>query len=153
MNTSAAHAQANASAGSPGATPPEHGPSASACGPALEAQARQELMAELDIRYNGRYFRFRGYRYDRLEDAVAYARLERSRALQGWVQTVPSEGGGDTDAPVSPSVCDRVEMEALGVSFESGRYVFQGFHYDHLRDALAYARLQSERTGGRPAHR
>ena len=153
MNTSSARTQANPSPSSFDTTPQEHGPSSNASGPALEAQARQDLMAELEIHYNGRHFRFRGYRYDRLEDAVAYARLERSRALQGWAHTVPSEGEADADAPVSPSVCDRAEMEVLGVSFEAGRYVFQGFHYDHLQDALVYARLEAERARGRTARR
>lgn len=103
-------------------------------------QNREDLMAELKIRYNGRHFCFQGYRYDYLEDAVVYARLQRDRTLRGLAEDAAPEGAS-TDGPEFPAATDRPEMEALGVSFEAGRYVFQGFHYDHLRDALAYARL------------
>jgi hypothetical protein len=37
--------------------------------------AEQMLMASLGIQFDGRAFRFAGYRYDRLADAVLYARL------------------------------------------------------------------------------
>jgi hypothetical protein len=37
-------------------------------------------------------------------------------------------------------------MQSLGVSFEQGSYVFEGFHYDRLADALAYARLRHSRA-------
>ena len=36
--------------------------------------AEQLLMASLGIQFDGRSFRFAGYRYDRLADAVLYAR-------------------------------------------------------------------------------
>jgi hypothetical protein len=36
--------------------------------------AEQMLMASLGIQFDGRTFRFAGYRYDRLADAVLYAR-------------------------------------------------------------------------------
>jgi hypothetical protein len=32
-------------------------------------------MAELGVTFDGRQYRFQDYRYDRLEDAIAYARL------------------------------------------------------------------------------
>ncbi|MCM5678246.1 hypothetical protein M8A51_01745 [Schlegelella sp. S2-27] len=110
----------------------------------VPAQDSEDLMAELKIRYNGRHFCFQAYRYDHLEDALAYARLQRDRALHGLDEDVTPEGA-TTGEPEFPATSDRPEMEALGVSYEAGRYVFQGFHYDHLRDALAYARLDRAR--------
>lgn len=110
----------------------------------VSVQDGEDLMAESNIRYNGRHFCFQGYRYDHLEDALAYAQLQRRRALRGVAEGVAPEGAA-TGEPEFPASSDRPEMEALGVSFEAGRYVFQGFHYDHLRDALAYARLDKAR--------
>jgi hypothetical protein len=37
-------------------------------------EAERALMAPLGIQFDGRAFRFAGYRYDRLADAVSYAR-------------------------------------------------------------------------------
>ena len=34
-------------------------------------------MTSLGIRFDGRQYRYRDYRYDRAEDAVAYARPQR----------------------------------------------------------------------------
>jgi hypothetical protein len=48
----------------------------------------------LAVGFNGRQYTFGGYRYDRLEDAVAYAELLRSRSRLG--------AGGDTASPAAP---------------------------------------------------
>jgi hypothetical protein len=45
--------------------------------PTLSESAR--LMAEFCITYDGRTYRYDAYRYDRLNDAVSYARLQRAR--------------------------------------------------------------------------
>jgi hypothetical protein len=39
----------------------------------------QRLMSAFGIYYDGRFYRYSGYRYDRLGDAVAYAELMQSR--------------------------------------------------------------------------
>jgi len=39
----------------------------------------ERLMASLAICFDGRQYRYRDYRYDRLDDAIAYARLQRER--------------------------------------------------------------------------
>ena len=38
---------------------------------------QERLMASLAIRFDGRQYHYQGYHYDRLDDAVAYARLQR----------------------------------------------------------------------------
>jgi hypothetical protein len=55
--------------------------------PAGDTQSR---MAEFSISYNGRHYRYDRYRYDRLEDAIDFARLQSSLA--------PGERLEDTDA-------------------------------------------------------
>lgn len=107
-----------------------------------EAQAR--LMAMLGIQHKGRHYHFRGYRYTRLEDAVAYARLVGTRAARMLAEdNLPSRSL--TDEVNLPTGQEKSLMQALGVSFEDGRYVYEGFHYDRLADAVAYARLRHSR--------
>ena len=36
-------------------------------------------------------------------------------------------------------------MASWGISFADGQYVLAGFRYDHLADAVAYARLERAR--------
>lgn len=38
-------------------------------------EERRKLMLEYGIKYNGRQYQYKGIRYNRLEDAVGYARL------------------------------------------------------------------------------
>lgn len=107
-----------------------------------ETQAR--LMATLGIHREGRYYHFRSYRYTRLEDAVAYARLVGTRAARMLAEdNLPSRSL--TDEVNLPTGQEKALMQALGVSFEDGRYVYEGFHYDRLADAVAYARLRHSR--------
>jgi hypothetical protein len=107
-----------------------------------EEQAR--LMAMLGIRHEGRHYHFRGYRYTRLEDAVAYARLVGTRAARMLTEdNLPSRSL--IDEVNLPTGQEKALMQSLGVSFEDGRYVYEGFHYDRLADAVAYARLRHSR--------
>jgi hypothetical protein len=117
-------------------------PVAEAGAPDQEAQAR--LMATLGIHHKGRYYHFRSYRYVRLEDAVAYARLVGTRAARMLPEdNLPSRLFDD--GVQTPTGSDTALMQSLGVTFEADRYVYEGFHYDHLADAVAYARLRHSR--------
>lgn len=102
---------------------------------------RRRLMSEFSIQYDGRRYQWSGYRYDRLADAVAYARLMRSKqAQEGSTASLP-RGDAAVDLPSqSPSEADRQLMAELSVLFEAGVYVFRGFRYDRLADAASYAR-------------
>lgn len=108
--------------GAPAASPQQTG----------DGMARQ--MAELCIRYNGRSYGYRGYRYDRFIDAVNYARLDRGRGF--------SEGPGDDPAlpPVTlPTRAERERMKAFAITFQDGVFRWREFRYERLADALAYA--------------
>jgi hypothetical protein len=96
----------------------------------------RNLMAEFSILHRGRYYYFDRYRYERLADAVAYAQLMRTRQYQP-VDTPPF---ARFDTVESPDVSDRQLMATLAISFENGVYLFEGFRYDHLIDAVNYAR-------------
>lgn len=93
-------------------------------------------MAELSILHRGRYYYFDRYRYEQLADAVAYAQLMRTRQSQ----PVDTPSFARFDTVESPDASDRQLMAMLAISFENGVYVFDGFRYDHLIDAVNYAR-------------
>jgi len=99
---------------------------------------RARLMSKLSIRYDGLHYVFEDYRYDRLTDAVSYARLMRARSQrqQGSYQS-------RFDKTIeSPDGLDRKLMKTLHISFSAGVYEFQGYRYDRLVDAVNYARLR-----------
>ena len=104
---------------------------------------RQRIMSAFRIYYDGRYYRYNGYRYDRLEDAIAYAELMQSRQS--------TELGPDPFTPADslppPSASDWELMAAWSISFTAGVYTYREFHYDHLADAVNYARLDIGRLG------
>jgi len=95
------------------------------------------LMSEWSIRFDGRRYTYGGYRYGRLADAVGYAKLMRARQL-------PDPGAEISQADERfepPGAADRQLMAAHSVSFKAGVFEFSGYRYDHLSDALNYARL------------
>ena len=98
---------------------------------------RRRLMSAHSIHYDGRRYRYNGYRYDRVADAVAYAELVQSGQ--------PTEAGPDPFTPgeivPSPSASERETMAALAISFRAGVYAYREFRYDRLADAVSYAYL------------
>ena len=107
---------------------------------------RARIMSEFSIGFNGRYYHYLGYRYDRLSDAVNYARLQRSRARTGDSSHLglTDEGGRlPPEEIVPPEESDLRVMSALAITFHNGTYFFGPYRYDHLADAARYARLIS----------
>lgn len=97
---------------------------------------RQALMTELSITYDGRHYRYDRYRYDRLADAVRYARLRRSRpATSDEPDPLPPM------EPIAlPTESQRELMAMLAITFDEGVYRRGAFRYDRLADAVDYAR-------------
>jgi hypothetical protein len=99
------------------------------CGPVDVAQEEQaRLMAMLGIHQEGRYFHFRSWRFVRLQDAVAYARLVGTRVsrMPPGSKRPRSRCAAEGTAPATES--DIALMGTLGVSFEAGFYVYENFH-------------------------
>jgi hypothetical protein len=98
---------------------------------------RQHIMSAFRIYHDGRYYRYSGYRYDCLGDAVAHAELMQTRQS--------TEVGPDPFAPGEPMPMPTAsELELMAtwcISFEAGVYAYREFRYDHLADAVSYARL------------
>jgi hypothetical protein len=105
---------------------------------AAPASARKRLMLELAITFSGRQYQYAQYRYDRLEDAAAYARL----------QLVSPSAGDAADPPPpaqsveAPDELERRRMATHGIRFADGVYRLGPYRYDRLADALRYARLK-----------
>ena len=111
---------------------------------AAEAQPTKtectHLLAQLSIQSRGRHYYYRGYRYDRAEDAIAYARLKQSTATEDSLAATP------VDAIEWPSEDDSRRMADLSISFENGVYLFGTYRYDRLVDAVNYAELGAEKA-------
>ena len=111
--------------------------------PPLHGDANDEgvLMAEYSIGRDGLRYAYNGYRYDRLADAVGYAKLMRSRPSM-HDRGGPSVRREGIDVPTD---VDRELMASLAIRFEAGAYRFEGFRYDRLADAVNYATLCARR--------
>jgi hypothetical protein len=106
---------------------------------------RERQMAQFRIRYDGRRYHRNGYRYDKLEDAVAYASLMGSRP--GRDDTVGAFVHARAFAP--PTDAQRGLMASLGIRFEEGAYRYETFRYDELSDAVNYAKRAPRRDDDR----
>ena len=93
------------------------------------------LMAEFSIVQSGRYFWYDNYRYEHLEDAVAYAQVDRARGVPRTYAAKPHFESAEL-----PDAADLKAMADLSIAYEHGQFVFDGYHYDHLADATNYAR-------------
>ena len=103
-------------------------------GDALDPRARQ--MAELCITFDGRIYRYRGYRYEHFTDAVNYARLDRAR---GFVEPGQPDAGTMDEVQV-PSEAEYGLMRTFDITFADGFFRWGEYRYDRLADAVAYAR-------------
>ena len=114
---SAAQERGMAPAGAPGEPSPTAG----------------ELMAKLHIVFDGRDFRYDGYRYDRLSDAVNYAEREPRHA---------SSDERAVEQIREPTAIEQELMRRHAITFDNGVFRWRGYRYDRLSDALAYSKLQ-----------
>lgn len=96
---------------------------------------REQTMHEYAIGFDGLRYDFHGYRYDRLADALAYARLMRTRPASDNPQGSYVRG----EPVVGPSEGDLHAMVTLGIGYEAGSYRYATFKYDRLADAVRYA--------------
>jgi hypothetical protein len=101
---------------------------------------RQRLMLAFDITFDGRQYVYGPYRYDQLADAVNYARLQRSRPSSHESEGPPLGVGKPYE---TPTVSERKLMSELGITFEEGVYHLKEYRYDHLADAVEYARMKA----------
>ena len=96
----------------------------------------ERRMKALLVSFDGVQYVYNGFRYDQRSDAMAYASLMQSRPEQF--------DKGNTMAPPPgfspPTEAQRALMSTLGIELADHAYRFEGFRYDRLPDAVAYAR-------------
>jgi hypothetical protein len=102
-----------------------------------DAGERERLMAAYSITFTGRQYQYAQYRYDRLDDAIAYATRQ---AL------APSAGAAEDSLPPArvveaPDEAQRRQMATYEITFQQGVYHLGAYRYDRLEDALGYARV------------
>jgi hypothetical protein len=102
---------------------------------------RERQMAEFSIGRDGLRYHYNGYRYDKWQDAAAYASLMRDRPWQA------DAGGsfvpGRTHAPATDA--EHALMTSLGIRYDGGSYRFRDFRYDGLSDAVNHAKRDPPR--------
>lgn len=100
----------------------------------LAGEAELE-MKELGIEVDGPDYCYKGYRYERLADALAYARLRR--------RTPEREDVSPARRPrplTALSEDDRALMASLGIEFDGRAFRLGEYRYDRLADAVSSAR-------------
>jgi len=107
------------------------------------ADENRSMAQRLGIGFDGRYYRYRDYRYDRLSDALNYARLEQARS-----GAQPPAAQPQWLEPLRPTEAERQLMGEFGVAFDGRCYVYDGYRYDHCKDAANYAKLKNSRKVG-----
>ncbi len=126
----------------PCATKQEVGVATDMPGQPASALEEQRLRTELGIRRIGWRYEYRGYRYDRLADAVAYARLGREHPRDQAARGALPQAD---EPPPLPSSEELALMATWDIRFDAGIYSFQNYRYERLCDAVAYAVLLSSR--------
>jgi len=100
---------------------------------------------DLGIWFDGRSFHYQHYRYERLADAVAFARADQRRPDY---RPVPLPLSWEQWTAPSGEECEI--MATYGIVYEHGTYRYKEFHYDFLEQALAYARRELMSPSSRP---
>jgi len=94
----------------------------------------------LGIWFDGRAYHYRQYRYDRLQDAITYATVDRGRP-----------GFHEEPLPLhweewqAPTFAEAAQMTRFGIVYEHGHFRYGAYQYEVLADALDYARHALER--------
>lgn len=130
-------ATTEATAPNPGKPPEAPPPDAGQGVPPSTPDGRELQMSMLGVRFDGRQYRYRSYRYDRLSDALNYARLQPAPAPDAQEE----EAFSDIPREALPGESQQHLMAQLGITRQDGRYCYREYRYDRWADALAYAQL------------
>lgn len=93
------------------------------------------LGARYEISFDGKRYAFRQHRYDVFQDALRYAVAEQVKA--GFMHDEAFRP--DWRAEYQPTEEEENTMRLHGIAYASGHYLYAGYRYGQLRDALAFA--------------
>lgn len=101
----------------------------------VHRESDESLAARFEISFDGKRYAFRQHRYDIFQDALRYAAAEHAKA--GFM---PDESfQADWRARYHPSEEEENTMRLHGIAYAGGHYLYAGYRYEQLRDALAFA--------------
>ena len=103
---------------------------------------RERLMLAFDIAFDGRQYVYDRFRYDRLADAVNYARLQLSHPSSDSTEAPPLAIREPCETPTDSQ---RKLMSEFGITSEAGVYLLGEYRYDHLADAIEHARMTRQK--------
>lgn len=98
-------------------------------------KSEDEQMKEFGITFDGDRYSFGEYRYERLTDALNYARAQRPSAPFWGKKPVPS-AVNSSRLPANHSK----QMADYGIEFDGTYFIYQQYKYENLVDAIEYAR-------------
>lgn len=99
--------------------------------------------AAIGVGFDGRFYRYRAYRYELCSDAVAYAELDRYKPQyrERVIQSAPWK------KTIAPTDSEHRVMNALGITFDGKYYRYESYRYEHCADAASYAALHHHARG------
>lgn len=92
-------------------------------------------VAACGVSFDGRAYHYLCYSYERLADALDYAKLDRAKP--GFREDATPRRWRQWALPTQE---ERLKMEAHGIVYERGYYCYGPYRYDLLSAALAYAK-------------
>lgn len=99
------------------------------------SESDDRLAARFEISFDGKRYSFREYRYDQFQDALRYAMTEHAKI--GFMRDEVFRP--NWAAKYHPSDDEERTMSQYGIAYFDGRFLYGGYRYDQLRDAVAYA--------------
>lgn len=95
----------------------------------------EAIATQLEIAFDGIRYLYREFRYERLSDAVNYARICRAKPeFQPNDEFVPRWA-----PPYAPSTEDLQRMKPFGIQFSRGSFLYRQYRYENLETAINYA--------------
>jgi hypothetical protein len=103
--------------------------------PGTLQESDESLAAQYEISFDGRRYTFRQHHYDVFRDALRYAVAEHAKSAflrddafrPSWV------------AAYHPTDEDQSMMKLHGIVYIEGRFLYGGYRYGQLCDAIAFA--------------
>ncbi|UGQ48820.1 hypothetical protein [Massilia endophytica] len=98
-------------------------------------ESDESLAAQYEISFDGRRYAFRQYQYDAFRDALDYAVAEHAKA--GFVRNDAFQPSWR--AAYHPTDEDESTMKMHGIAYIEGHFLYGGYRYGQLCDAIAFA--------------
>lgn len=105
--------------------------------------AERDVAASMGVGFDGHFYRYRTFRYERCSDAVNYAKLDRVKP-QYQAKVI---NGSAWEKTVEPTDQEQCEMAALGVGFDGRYFRYESYRYERCADAVNYAKLRNRDNG------